>query len=1226
MMMHHPQYVESNYPYGGPPPPTMGYNQMPNQPSNDAGNQVRYPSPQYGMPPPQQPQQFGNPPPPQNAYQQPNNPIQGKVAPPGPPVSHRPPFSTAPSQQPPMGNVNYQNGNVPNPPVSQSQPPRMQGPPMQQSNYHGQGQPPHMQGPPPNFQQHSGFAPPQRPMGMTAAPSPTPPPQSSGFPPQLTNQMNNLQLNSEGAQTSRPPLSNTSGSAFSNNVPPARMQQPPTSTPSNAYASSDQMFSPIQNVGRPPMAGPPPSTQPGAFPPSSRFPNAQYQPSSGPQQIQQLQDFGHRLPAHLTGPAGSSPGPNLNQQPMSNPPSNQPPLSNTTGNQPPYSNFNHPPITQPQVSGINNGGGFATNSIPPYSGPPTSHQFNMGPTPPPNQYGAGPSPQYPGSITGPPGMHVGSHGMPPQPTHAGPAAGHGPQYPGSNQAYNQLHQGPGVPQPQQQQRRLDPEMMPSPIQVMEDDRRNRTGEFCTNIRGQVPPLVTTKFITQDQGNCSPRFIRSTMYTIPCNPDMLKQTYLPFVLSISPFARLENNEIPPPIVQLGEGGPTRCIRCKAYMCPFMQFIDGGRRFQCSFCRATTEVPPEYFAHLDHTGLRVDKYERPELCLGSYEFIATKDYCKNNIFPLPPAFIFIIDVSYNNIKNGVVQLLCQNMKTILANLPKESSQPESQVKVGFITYSNTVQFYNLKSCLSQPQVLVVSDVHDMFMPLLDGFLVGLDEAGALIDNLMEQIPEMYVDSRETETILGPVIQAGLEALKAADRCGKLFVFHSSLPIADAPGKLKNRDDRKLLGTEKEKTVLAPQSQFYTQLGQECVAAGCSVDLFTFPNAYIDIATIGQVSRLTGGQVHKYTYFVAEVDGERLIKDLCLTVKSQVAFDGIMRVRTSTGVRPVEFHGNYYMSNTTDVELAALDTEKAVCTEIKHDDKLTDEEAVYIQTAILYTSVGGQRRLRIHNLSLNTCTQMADLYKNCELDAIMNFYSKSCLRQLCDQTPKQVKDSLISKCAQGLACYRKNCATPSSAGQLILPECMKLLPLYVNCLLKNDALAGGSDMTPDDRSFDMHCLNSMNVGSSLAFIYPRLLPLHDLDYNNLVFPSPVRTTIDKLKDDGIYILENGLFMFMWVGASADSKWLQNVFGVQSAAQIDIDKTVLLELENPYSLGVRQIINQIRDERHKHLKLIIIRQRDRLEVVFKHFLVEDKGIDGSPSYVDFLCHVHKEIRNLLS
>lgn len=39
-----------------------------------------------------------------------------------------------------------------------------------------------------------------------------------------------------------------------------------------------------------------------------------------------------------------------------------------------------------------------------------------------------------------------------------------------------------------------------------------------------------------------------------------------------------------------------------------------------------VPAEYFCHLDHQGMRLDLYDRPELHLGSYEFLATKDYCK------------------------------------------------------------------------------------------------------------------------------------------------------------------------------------------------------------------------------------------------------------------------------------------------------------------------------------------------------------------------------------------------------------------------------------------------------------------------------------------------------------------------------------------------------------------------------------------------------------------------
>lgn len=155
-------------------------------------------------------------------------------------------------------------------------------------------------------------------------------------------------------------------------------------------------------------------------------------------------------------------------------------------------------------------------------------------------------------------------------------------------------------------------------------------------------------------------------------------------------------------------------------------------------------------------------------------------------------------------------------------------------------------------------VAFSLKDMFVPLLDGFLCDPDESEALIDQLMLQIPAMFGETRETETVLGPAIKAGFEALKEAQCAGKLLVFHSSLPIADAPGKLKSRDDRKLLGTDKEKTILRPDNDFYNQLGQECSGIGCRVDLFVANNAFVDLATIGQVSRLSGGQIYKYTYF--------------------------------------------------------------------------------------------------------------------------------------------------------------------------------------------------------------------------------------------------------------------------------------------------------------------------------------------------------------------------------
>lgn len=42
---------------------------------------------------------------------------------------------------------------------------------------------------------------------------------------------------------------------------------------------------------------------------------------------------------------------------------------------------------------------------------------------------------------------------------------------------------------------------------MAENQRAVTGPFVTNQPGLVPPLVTTKSITQDQGNSAPSFMR-----------------------------------------------------------------------------------------------------------------------------------------------------------------------------------------------------------------------------------------------------------------------------------------------------------------------------------------------------------------------------------------------------------------------------------------------------------------------------------------------------------------------------------------------------------------------------------------------------------------------------------------------------------------------------------------------------------------------------------------------
>ncbi|XP_027447058.1 protein transport protein Sec24C isoform X3 [Zalophus californianus] len=899
--------------------------------------------------------------------------------------------------------------------------------------------------------------------------------------------------------------------------------------------------------------------------------------------------LGYGPPTSLASASGSFPNSGLYG---SYPQGQAPPLSQAQGHlgaQPPQRS------APPQASGFTSPASGGPR-MPSMTGPLLPGQGFGGPSVSQPNHVSSPPPQAlpPGTqMTGPPG--------PPPPMHSsqqpgyqlqqngsfgpvrGPQPNYGSPYPGAPTFGSQ----PGPPQPLPP-KRLDPDAIPSPIQVIEDDRNNRGSEpFVTGVRGQVPPLVTTNFLVKDQGNASPRYIRCTSYNIPCTSDMAKQAQVPLAAVIKPLARLPPEEASPYVVDHGESGPLRCNRCKAYMCPFMQFVEGGRRFQCCFCSCINDVPPQYFQHLDHTGKRVDAYDRPELSLGSYEFLATVDYCKNNKFPSPPAFIFMIDVSYNAIRSGLVRLLCEELKSLLDFLPREGGAEESAIRVGFVTYNKVLHFYNVKSSLAQPQMMVVSDVADMFVPLLDGFLVNVSESRAVITSLLDQIPEMFADTRETETVFAPVIQAGMEALK---------------------------------------TLFQPQTGAYQTLAKECVAQGCCVDLFLFPNQYVDVATLSVVPQLTGGSVYKYACFQVENDQERFLSDLRRDVQKVVGFDAVMRVRTSTGIRAVDFFGAFYMSNTTDVELAGLDGDKTVTVEFKHDDRLNEESGALLQCALLYTSCAGQRRLRIHNLALNCCTQLADLYRNCETDTLINYMAKFAYRGVLNSPVKTVRDTLITQCAQILACYRKNCASPSSAGQLILPECMKLLPVYLNCVLKSDVLQPGAEVTTDDRAYVRQLVTSMDVAETNVFFYPRLLPLTKSPIESATEPPAVRASEERLSNGDIYLLENGLNLFLWVGASVQQGVVQSLFSVSSFSQITSGLSVLPVLDNPLSKKVRGLIDGLRAQRSRYMKLIVVKQEDKLEMLFKHFLVEDKSLSGGASYVDFLCHMHKEIRQLLS
>jgi hypothetical protein len=64
---------------------------------------------------------------------------------------------------------------------------------------------------------------------------------------------------------------------------------------------------------------------------------------------------------------------------------------------------------------------------------------------------------------------------------------------------------------------------------------------------------------------------------------------------------------------------------------------------------------------------------------------------------------------------------------------------------------------QSSLSQPQMMVVADLDDVFLPLPDDLLVNLVDSRHVVESFLDSLPSMFQDNVNVESALGPALKA-------------------------------------------------------------------------------------------------------------------------------------------------------------------------------------------------------------------------------------------------------------------------------------------------------------------------------------------------------------------------------------------------------------------------------------------------------------------------------------
>jgi protein transport protein SEC24 len=401
-----------------------------------------------------------------------------------------------------------------------------------------------------------------------------------------------------------------------------------------------------------------------------------------------------------------------------------------------------------------------------------------------------------------------------------------------------------------QQGRVDPEHIPSIPKSRDVPAQYYLEHVYPTMEHHLPPPALVPFVAFDQGNSSPKFARLTLNNIPSSADALASTSLPLGLVLQPLAPLQEGEQPIPVLDFGETGPPRCRRCRAYINPFMTFKSGGNKFICNMCTFPNDVPAEYFAPTDPSGVRVDRLQRPELTLGTVDFMVPKEYWSKE--PVGLRWLFLIDVTAEAVNRGFLDGFCEGIISALYGGAEKDESGEGDStqrrlppgsKVGIVTFDKEIHYYNLSPNLESAQMMVMTDIEDPFVPLQDGLFVDPEESKAVISSLLTQLPNMFSEFKNPEPALLSCLNSAISALTATG--GKIVCSLSALPTW-GPGRLFLRDDGNMHNTDAERKLLTTEHPGYRKAAQKMVESGIGIDFFMAApsGGYLDIATIGKL----------------------------------------------------------------------------------------------------------------------------------------------------------------------------------------------------------------------------------------------------------------------------------------------------------------------------------------------------------------------------------------------
>ena len=687
------------------------------------------------------------------------------------------------------------------------------------------------------------------------------------------------------------------------------------------------------------------------------------------------------------------------------------------------------------------------------------------------------------------------------------------------------------------------------------------------------------------------FMRTTITSIPTKQAIWKKSNIPVALHVKPFSSLYDNKNPIPVCN--DNLIITCKRCGAYLNPYVKFTPQSNQWRCNFCKLANNLPILYNA--DDIELESDDVnnntmykDRPEVNYSIVDYIM--DDSITNAPPKVLNYTFIIDVSYNSIKCGMLRKTLETMSQTLDRIPDY----DNGTTISIICVNNRLHYFKLfsdneveeKTLKSSFRMYDVFDIDEPFLPIpAEQLRVPIYSHMSSITTLLNSIEAIFTGSSSVLFAMGPALESAYLLLNGVG--GKIFTVAATLPNVGI-GKLKDRGNSNINTADstnkgvsgRNSTTMDCQDIFYKEFALKCLESGISIEQFFSSNGnYLDIATLSCLTNINSGKTHYYPNIKLQndkFDDVRYSIELYSTLIMDVSMDAIIEVKASHTIGVTSSYGNIFERSPGIYYCPIISRDQSYTFPITPAEDFVSDK-VFFQVSVISTLTNGERRVRVITLPLPTTNNLAELYNKIDQRALTLYYSQIAAVQMTTSPPVAVQKELIDMLIKTLSSYSNEVLNIKKRKELKdtfqVSRTMQLLPTLVLALIKSAGFCSWN--TSDDKRADfLNRIKFTTIDNLMKLIYPTIVPIHEMTgVQNSV--QPINDSVLNCSNNGVYLIDNSIELILWIGADVNSYLLFDLFGVRNPTEVIEGLTELPEIvESAINCKVRDMIEKIREK----------------------------------------------------